>query len=80
MTDLDLRSVDPEERVEPGTVENDSIVEVYSERFDETLRLKVTHTEETYGGTIVRSPSSPLLGEADHVHFERENVLAVDDA
>lgn len=79
MTDLNLREVDPEDEVKPEKLQNDRVVEVYSERFEESLRLKLTHTEPTYGGTIVSSPKSPLLGEADHVHFELENVVSVVD-
>lgn len=77
MTDLDLRTVDSTDLVASDCLTAGSVVSVYSERFDEPIRLKITHTDRTLGGTIVSSPSSPLLGESDHVHFNRDNVVKI---
>ncbi|MFB6346935.1 MAG: hypothetical protein ABEK50_14510 [bacterium] len=79
MNDLQLKVVTSERVVDPEQLQPGSVVEVYSQRFEETLELKVTHLDPTYGGTIVDSPTSPLLGEADHVHFSIENVITIQD-
>lgn len=77
MNDLDLRKVSEEESIDSSALEIGRVIEVYSKRFEEALNLKITHNDDTYGGTILNLPESPLLGKADHVHFSKENVLTV---